>query len=45
LWPSVKDIGFEVDKEILGEEKLTVTVKDENKLIGGEKLLGMGKVL
>lgn len=43
IWPKTKSIQFEVDADILKEDKLQVSVIDENKL-RSDKPLGSGKV-
>jgi Ca2+-dependent lipid-binding protein len=43
VWPKIDDIQLEVDRAILTEDKMTITVKDEDK-IGGDKVLGSAKV-
>lgn len=43
VWPKTKSIQFEVDPEILKEDKLHVSVMDENSL-RSDNFLGSGKV-
>ena len=43
MWPKTKTIQFEVDADILMEDKLHVSVWDENKMLN-DKPLGSGKV-
>jgi hypothetical protein len=42
IWTRIENLNFEVDRSILAEEKLVITVKDED-TVGGDKILGTAK--